>query len=116
VDRPGDHVVGRPANPAGTTGLGYVRNDGAAGVAARGTFGPGAGEPVGPTDVLVKYTYLGDADLSGRVDGDDYFYVDSGYPMAAGATWAAGDFDHNGRTDGDDYFHIDNAYGGGGGL
>ena len=28
--------------------------------------------PVGPNDVIVKYTYSGDANLDGLVDGDDF--------------------------------------------
>ncbi len=28
--------------------------------------------------MLVKYTYFGDADLNGRVDGSDYSRIDSG--------------------------------------
>ena len=31
------------------------------------------GQTVSPTDVLIMYTYNGDANLSGNVDADDYF-------------------------------------------
>ena len=37
------------------------------------------GTAPGPTDVLVKYTYFGDANLSGKVDGSDYSLIDIGY-------------------------------------
>jgi MYXO-CTERM domain-containing protein len=30
-------------------------------------------------DTLVKYTYLGDADLSGSVDFDDYAFIDGSF-------------------------------------
>src|SRR5688572_25782257 len=36
-----------------------------------------AGQTVSGTDVLVKYTYAGDADLNGKLDGDDDFILDS---------------------------------------
>ena len=44
-------------------------------------MGPGAGlsVSVASTDVLLKYTYGGDANLNGVADGDDYFRIDSNY-------------------------------------
>ncbi len=70
------------------------------------TFG---GESVGGSDVLVMYTYAGDADLTGKITGDDYFRIDSGY--AAHATgYDNGDFNLDGRIDADDYFIIDRNY------
>jgi hypothetical protein len=39
------------------------------------------GLPVNTSDVLIKYTYYGDADLSGTVDGSDYSRIDNGYLM-----------------------------------
>ena len=69
--------------------------------------------------MLVKYTWVGDANLSGVVDGDDYFLLDS--EASRGASPSApptplfgaynGDFDLNGRVDGDDYFLIDSVMG-----
>ncbi len=35
------------------------------------------GQIVGAGDVLVMYTYAGDADLSGSINGDDYFRIDN---------------------------------------
>ena len=37
------------------------------------------GLSVSPGDVLIAYTYAGDANLDGRINGDDYFAIDSGY-------------------------------------
>jgi hypothetical protein len=63
-----------------------------------------------PGSVIVRYTYSGDADLNGKIDGDDYFAIDSG--VAGGnAAYFRGDFDYNGRIDGDDYFAIDSHLG-----
>ncbi len=63
----------------------------------------------GSGDVLVKYTYYGDADLSGQVDGRDYARTDAGY--AGHLTgWSNGDFNYDGTVDGSDYTLIDNAF------
>jgi hypothetical protein len=61
------------------------------------------------TAVLVKYTYYGDTDFNGLVDGDDYARTDSGFNLGFGG-WLNGDADGNGFVDGDDYALIDNAY------
>ena len=81
--------------------------------ARRTTFGP-ANEPVVSTDVLVKYTYRGDADLNGQVDPPDYFYIDRSFPKAVGSSWGLGDFDYNGSDDPNDYFYVDSDFGKGG--
>jgi hypothetical protein len=69
----------------------------------RTTFG---GQAVTPNTVLVKYTYSGDANLDGVVNGDDYTYWLNGFlnltePTITG--WLRGDFNYDGRVDGDDY-------------
>ena len=66
------------------------------------------------SDVLVKYTYFGDANLDGRVDGSDYSLIDAGYAsQSTGARlsgWYNGDFNYDGTVDGSDYALIDNAF------
>jgi hypothetical protein len=52
------------------------------------------------------YTYAGDANLSGAINGDDYFLIDQGFAAKANG-WYSGDFDYNGRINADDYFLID---------
>jgi fibronectin-binding autotransporter adhesin len=76
------------------------------------------GMTVSSTDVLVKYTYYGDADLSGTIDGGDYSIIDANNGTTSGATWSTGDFNYDGRVDGSDYSLIDNAFNmqGSGGL
>jgi autotransporter-associated beta strand protein len=71
------------------------------------------------TDVLVKYTYYGDTNLSGVVDGSDYSRVDNTYnaehfvngvatsPISG---WYNGDFNYDGVVDGSDYTLMDNAF------
>ncbi len=68
------------------------------------------GVSVGLTDVLVKFTYFGDADLNGFIDDTDFFLVNNGY--GNGLTgWVNGDFDYSGSVDDTDFFLINNAYG-----
>ncbi len=65
-------------------------------------------------DVLVKYTFFGDADLSGGVDATDYTLIDSGFNSQGSAHpltgWLNGDFNGDGKINGDDYTLIDNAF------
>jgi fibronectin-binding autotransporter adhesin len=69
------------------------------------------GEMESGTDVLVKYAYYGDADLSGHVDGNDYSLIDTGFGSAGALTgWQNGDFNYDGHIDGSDYSLIDNAF------
>ena len=68
------------------------------------------------TDVLVKYTYYGDTNLDGKVDGTDYSRIDYAYQYDKinGSTaltgWANGDFNYDGVINGSDYTLIDNAF------
>jgi hypothetical protein len=66
------------------------------------------GVTVDATAVIVKYTYAGDIDLNGELNGDDYFYIDS-HVLQSGSVFGydVGDIDLNGVIDGDDYFWID---------
>jgi hypothetical protein len=61
------------------------------------------GEPIVATDVLIKYTYWGDADLSGSVTGDDESLVLFGMRQGGAPHWEFGDFDYSGHVTGDDY-------------
>jgi len=68
------------------------------------------GVSVGINDVLVKYTYFGDAFLSGTVDSTSYFLIDNGYNNNA-TGWINGDFAYTGGVpDATSYFLIDNAF------
>jgi len=61
------------------------------------------------TDILIKYTWYGDANLDGKVDGSDYSRIDSGAVTHA-TGWYNGDFNYDGVINGSDYTLIDNAY------
>lgn len=66
------------------------------------------GETVDASAVLIKYTYSGDANLDGVLNGDDYFFIDS-HVLQSGSVfgYGVGDFDYDGDIDGDDYFWLD---------
>ncbi|HWP39721.1 MAG TPA: autotransporter-associated beta strand repeat-containing protein [Tepidisphaeraceae bacterium] len=91
-------------------GLGVILND----LSQVGGSGPiytdfaGVSGLVG-TEVLVKFTYFGDADLSGSIDATDYSLIDNGYVNSL-TGWLNGDFDYSGSIDATDYALIDNAY------
>jgi hypothetical protein len=67
------------------------------------------GADPGLNDVLVKYTYYGDANLDGVVDGSDYSLIDNGYINHL-TGWYNGDFNYDGVVNGTDYTLIDNAF------
>jgi len=70
-----------------------------------------AGQHVNTGDVLVQYTYNGDANLDGVVNADDYFCIDSGYiAKPARPRYFDGDFNYDGIVNADDYFLIDSSY------
>jgi hypothetical protein len=63
------------------------------------------------SDVLLMYTYVGDADLTGSIDGDDYMRIDAGYSSGGALTgYVNGDFDYSGSINADDYWLIDRNY------
>ncbi len=67
------------------------------------------GQSVASGDAIVMYTYGGDANLDGVVNGDDYFQIDSAFPTG-GNGWFNGDFNYDGVVNGDDYFIIDSNF------
>ena len=67
--------------------------------------------PIGFDDVLIKYTYDGDANADGRINSDDYFRIDSGFlAQPANPGYSQGDFNYDGTINSDDYFLIDSAF------
>jgi unsaturated chondroitin disaccharide hydrolase len=61
------------------------------------------------SDVLIKFTIVGDANLDGQVDGSDYSRIDSGV-LTQSTGWSNGDFNYDGELNASDYTLIDNAY------
>jgi hypothetical protein len=88
--------------------LGYAVNADATGKAIYASFD---GHAVVATDVLVRSTVYGDANLDGVVNVADYTRVDAGFIANGTLTgWANGDFNYDGTVDGSDYTLIDNAF------
>ena len=122
LDLSDNDAVVRNANVAAVTGLlgtGVTSSAAIANLAQTTTLGviqaPAAttfdGIAVTPTDVLVKYTYYGDANLDGKVDGADYARIDAGFASGGTLTgWYNGDFNYDGKVDASDYTLIDNAF------
>jgi hypothetical protein len=83
----------------GHKALGYGANS----VLGYTTF---SGQSVGPNSILVKYTYTGDADLDGDVDGVDIGAWAINFTGELGGTgtkvWIQGDWDYDGDVDGVD--------------
>ena len=101
------------ADSGGTrTAIGAILNDFAeAGLPFGAIYDLFNGLAVNTNDILLKYTYFGDADVSGVVDGTDYFLIDQAFNGAPnGGGWLNGDFDFSGALNGTDYFLIDNAF------
>jgi hypothetical protein len=71
---------------------------------AGGMFG---GVSVASGDVLVMYTYMGDANLDGFISGDDYTTIDFNTATPGAAGYGNGDFNYDGIISGDDYAAID---------
>jgi hypothetical protein len=65
------------------------------------------GQLVNGSDVLVRYTYDGDANMDGFISGDDYSAIDFNILVAGASGWYNGDFNHDGAITGDDYSAID---------
>jgi phosphatidylinositol-3-phosphatase len=94
------------AASAGIMGLGILLNDDGAGGPLYLTF---AGQSADANSILVKFTLVGDLDLDGDVDADDYSRIDAGYATHSSGYWN-GDLDYNGRINSDDFFAIDRAF------
>jgi hypothetical protein len=60
--------------------------------------------------VITKLTYLGDANLDGKIDADDFALLDHGFATHA-STWSQGDFNYDGVINSADYLLIDRVYG-----
>jgi hypothetical protein len=66
------------------------------------------GQTVDATTVLIKYTYAGDLNLDGQIDGADYGIIDNSIQFPGTDGYANGDINYDGVIDGADYGIIDN--------
>ena len=86
--------------------VGIILNTSPAGTTMYPSF---YGQTADSSAILISYTYMGDADLNGRVDGSDYSRIDNGYLQHL-TGWGNGDFNYDGVINGSDYTLIDNAF------
>jgi hypothetical protein len=94
-------------------GLGVIRNSDLTITTGlpHGPYTTFDGQPVGPDDVLVKFTYTGDGNFDGQVDFDDYAAMDSAFfGLIPNLGWATGDINFDGDITFDDYSVVDQAY------
>ena len=99
------HGIITSSATSGLTGLGEAEASMVLGLsgAQTGTF---SGETVDASAILVKYTYGGDANLSGQINVDDYGRIDFNAPLGT-KDWFNGDFNYDGKINVDDYGIID---------
>ena len=91
------------------TALGVIQNSTNGSPTGTALYTSFDGQPVLDSDVLVKFTYYGDTNLDGKVDGSDYSRIDNGY-LTHTTGWYNGDFNYDGVVNGSDYTLIDNAF------
>ncbi len=60
------------------------------------------GQPIDNTAILTRYTFIGDANLSGQVNLDDFTALAAGFGLPS-TRWASGDFNFDGLTNLDDF-------------
>jgi hypothetical protein len=106
----GDGIMTNMIAAVGPTALTTI-GIASAGAVGKTSFG---GVAVASDDVLLMYTYAGDANLTGLIEGDDFFRIDQGYSTRNSSApllgYVNGDFNYSGRIDADDYWLIDRNY------
>jgi hypothetical protein len=78
---------------------------------ATSTTGLGWKETTATESILIKYTYYGDADLSGTVTSTDFNALVAGYGKTTGAIWSEGDFDYDGKVNSRDFNYLAGNFG-----
>jgi hypothetical protein len=66
------------------------------------------GQTITGASTIAMYTYAGDANLDGVIDGGDYGTIDNFVQVPGADGYANGDFNYDGVIDGGDYGVIDN--------
>ena len=101
-DGPGINSSTARDEPNGVTGLGFAVFE-ELGIETPTFLGVNVGD-FDSNDIVVKYTYYGDANLNGVVNGEDFqqFLGGFGHPEVT-QTWLNGDFDYNGVVNGEDF-------------
>jgi hypothetical protein len=105
-DQPG-LTTSQPAAQTGLTTIGITTGAARAGLGPTDTdlFG---GQTYTGASTLAMYTYAGDANLDGQIDGGDYGILDNNVQIPGADSYFNGDFNYDGVIDGGDYGIIDN--------
>jgi hypothetical protein len=106
-DRAGGIVTSDARRANDYASLGVVTASDALGLSAAATQVWG-GQTVQGSDVLVAFTYGGDANLDGVINIDDYSQIDGSVAVGGALKgWFNGDFNYDGEVNIDDYSIID---------
>lgn len=65
---------------------------------------------VSSSDVVIMYTYMGDATLDGKITAEDYAQYTAGFSMHTGIGWINGNFNYDYKVDYQDKAVIDSAF------
>lgn len=103
-DGPGISSSAAANDPSHKTTLGYFNN-------SSGAYTNFAGQSVGTTSLLVRYTLYGDANLDGQVNFADLVTVAQNYGVTGTAQWNLGDFDYDGNVGFSDLVKVAQNYG-----
>ena len=96
-----------PDAAAGLTTIGVATGNQVRGLGATDTD-TFAGQTINGASTIAMYTYAGDANLDGTIDGGDYGIIDNFVQVPGADGYANGDFNYDGVIDGGDYGIIDN--------
>ena len=92
---------------AGLTTIGVATGNQVRGLGATDTD-TFSGQTITGASTIAMYTYAGDANLDGTIDGGDYGIIDNFAQVPGADGYANGDFNYDGVIDGGDYGVIDN--------
>ena len=105
-DQPG-LTTSMPDAVAGLTTVGIATGEQVRGLGPTDTD-TFAGQTINGASTIAMYTYAGDANLDGTIDGGDYGIIDNFVQVPGASGYANGDFNYDGVIDGGDYGIIDN--------
>jgi hypothetical protein len=91
--------------------IGYADNAQLAAISAAGSYTSFGGQTVGSTTILVQMTRGADANLDGKVDGQDVSIIGTHFNKPGSGQWYFGDFDYSGSCDGNDVSVLGTTFG-----
>lgn len=101
--------VAAAPSAAGLTAIGYVEASQLLGLSGSSTSAWN-GTPVDATSLLLKYTYYGDLNFDGRVNGDDMALLDRAFAKHLPASWINGDVNYDNMINSADYLLVDKSF------